>query len=186
MRFVALLALCVSACTCVVRPPDDPADPQRVFVLYESRHRGIVLPAPSGGWIEYGYGDHDWYALGRTAWYHAFDTVLWPTQGALGRRRIAAGPAGLPAVAETVRLVPLTVDSKRARSLVLELEQLHAARAGEVVRDAARRLDFVPVSAGFWAFHNCNDAVARWLEDLGCDVSWAPIRTDVAVRGAAP
>lgn len=181
---LAALAALTSTCTSTVRPPRDPPEPQRVFVLEVARHRGLVLPDASSGWVEYAYGDYDWYALLANRWYHVFDTVLWPTPGALGRRAIGSDAQGRPAAGPGVVLRPLTVASARAQALERALASRYAARAGEQIHNAAYGLDFVPDEASFWAFHNCNDAVAAWLEALGCDVAWAPVRIGLVLDEA--
>jgi len=175
-------------CTSLVRPPADPRDPQAVFLLSIARHRGLVLPAPDGGWVEYAYGDHDWYARLRNRWYHAFDTVLWPTRATLGRRTLPSDGAGRPATSGAVRLDRLEAPGARVRALARDLEARFEARRDERIHNAAYGLDFVPAEPGFWAFHNCTDAVAGWLERLGCEVSWALVRVDIALEpsGAGP
>ena len=83
-------------CTSTVTPPTNPIDPVEVFVLSEAMHTGIVLPPDPGSsgnpdqYVEFGFGDWNWYALSNNAWNNAFATVLWPTQGALGRRTFGA------------------------------------------------------------------------------------------------
>ena len=42
-------------------------------------------------------------------------------------------------------------------------------------------MSFVPHEDGYWFLYNCNDVVARWLQELGCSVSWVPIRLDLEV-----
>lgn len=177
---LGLLALLSPSCSSLVRPPSDPPEPTRVFVLYSARHRGLVLPAAEGGWIEYAYGDRDWYALQRDRWYHVFDTVLWPTRATLGRRVLAPGPDGAPA-AGGARLVPLHVAAERVHDLRRDLADRYEARRDEEIHNALHGIDFVPTEPGFWFGHNCNDEVGEWLEQLGCEVSGALIRTDLEV-----
>ena len=57
------------------------------------RFIGVVVPdgqTPQQRYLEYGFGDWDYYALEHNAWYLIFDTVLWSTQGALSRREFQA------------------------------------------------------------------------------------------------
>jgi len=54
---------------------------------------GLVLPtgdpAPAPGWVEYGFGEWEWYALGNDAWYRVFPAMrsAYPSEwlGALTR-----------------------------------------------------------------------------------------------------
>ena len=175
-----LLALAAS-CTSIVRPPVDPPEPARAYVVYGARHRGVVLPAEPGGYVEFGYGDFDWYALGKDRWYHAFDTVLWPTGGTLATRRIAArDERGLLASFEASRLVPIVVSRERARALARRLER-EFERGGRPLFRPDIEMQFVRSDRRFWCVYNCNDATAEWLEELGCSVAKVPIRKDIEV-----
>src|SRR5262245_26160467 len=94
-----LLTLCLSpaACTSVVFPPEAPVDPTTVWVLSEGIHLGLVLPtgdpAPAAGFVEYGFGEWEWFAKGNNAWYRVFPVLLWPTAGTLCRRQYATHDA---------------------------------------------------------------------------------------------
>jgi hypothetical protein len=172
-------------CTSTVRPPDSPlADPVTVCLVHDERHRGLVVPWPDGGFVEYGYGEWRWYAELDDAWYRAFPAVLWPTRGALGRR-----PSDAPDLDALrlrwswLQLLPVTVERHRVDALRTRLEAAFAERAAELYHNAAYGFDFVPSEDGFWCLFNCNDAVAEWLEELGCTVSWVPIRTGLEVAG---
>lgn len=169
----------VVGCTSVVRPPANVIDPQRVVLVFDARHRGLVLPRDDGTWVEYGFGEYAWYAELRDAWYRVFPAMLWPTRGTLGRRELpTADPAeSIPwATLET-----LMVERKRALELRRELDARFAAHGERVVRNSAYGIDFVPDENGYWCFFNCSDAVTEWLRRLDCRVSWVPIRIDLAV-----
>jgi hypothetical protein len=156
-----------------------------VFLLREDRHFGVVLPRPHGGFVEFGYGDWDWYALGHDRWWHVFDTVLWPTTGALGRREIPGnGPPGQVLLAS--RLDPIEVERRDAEALLADLEARfeRGALAGPV--RGVREMVFVPHERGFWCLHNCSDAAADWLRRLGCSVSRVPIRGGLALETRPP
>ena len=94
LTLVGLALLPVLCCTSTVTPPPPPADPTTIFLLSEALHTGVVLPPDPpddpGGYVEFGFGDWSWYALGNEQWYNAFATVLWPTQGTLGRREFGS------------------------------------------------------------------------------------------------
>jgi hypothetical protein len=184
VALAAGLALAVVGCTSTVTPPADVRDGATVFLLREAMHTGIVLPpaAPGDQYVEFGYGDWSWFALGNERWYHAFATVLWPTRGALGRRTFGARTADeLVAAVRWAELAPLVVERARAEALRVELQRAFDARIAE----AAPRPDlgwvFVPDDRGYWFANTCADVAARWFEALGCTVGWVPIRTSLAV-----
>ena len=51
----------------------------------------------------------------------------------------------------------------------------------QVVVDRDSGVKFVPSATRYWWPHTCADAVADWLEELGCDVAWAPARLGLYV-----
>ncbi len=191
-RAAALVGLvCASAsCTSLATPPRAPQDPTSVFVLREARHVGLVLPVHSGEhverYVEFGFGDWAWYALERNAWHDVFATVLWPTQGALCRREHDARSAQeLRDAAHWTTLEELTVSRARASALLERLEAEFSAGAARSVRLEAYDMNFAPCERSYWFADTCADAAAVWLEELGCEVAWAPIRIALRVRGAA-
>lgn len=97
LRFTwVLAAVASSACTSMVTPPSAVADPAVVYVIKEALHTGLVLPPTEGAlgspdsYVEFGFGDWGFYALGDNGVCGAITAVLWPTREALGRRRFAA------------------------------------------------------------------------------------------------
>lgn len=177
--------LCVAVgCTSTIRPPTNPGEPTTVFLLREAMHTGLVLPPAAGGseFVEFGFGDWSWFALGNDAWYHAFATVLWPTQGALGRRTFAAtDEAQLRARVHWAELSPLAVDGGAVRQLQAQLQQQWESRLAENVRRPELGWTFVPYDRSYWLPNNCADLAAEWFEALGCEVSWLPLRTGLCV-----
>ncbi|MCA8943278.1 MAG: DUF2459 domain-containing protein [Planctomycetes bacterium] len=186
LRFAATTAVAISflvwaiGCTSTIRPPAQVDDPVDIFLLLDARHRGLILPHPDDGLVEYGYGEWWWYALGDDAWYDAFRAVLWPTQGTLGRRR--TGATDLESLRDRfhwMTIQSLVVERERVNSLVEDLETARAERREDEIWSDRYGFWFVPFRTDYWAFHNCNDEVADWLERLGCDVSWVPICLDL-------
>jgi len=178
----------LTACSSLVTPPADVADPVEVFVLEEALHTGLVLPPDPGAsgspdqFVEFGYGDWSYYALGNNAWYDTFGAVLWPTQGALGRRTFGARTAEeLRRNAYWATLSPVVVSRAQASELRRRLQQQFDERRKRVVVDRQLDFKFVPVPGSYWFPHNCADVAAQWLEQLGCEVGWAPVRAGLSV-----
>lgn len=170
-------------CTSTITPPPAPRDPVSVFLVLDDRHRGVVMQDAAGtGMVEFGYGDWDWYAQNHDAWYDVFDTILWPTTGTIGRRPTdATSGQDLRARYPWIELHEFAVERDAMVALRGDLESRFAARASEQHYNARYRMTFVPVDDGYWCLFNCNDAVADWLERLGCSVSWVPIRIGLQV-----
>jgi hypothetical protein len=168
------VVLLAQACTTVVIPPADPAEPRPVFLLDHGRHASLVLPAGDAGMIRYEYGDWRWFALRQTGPFEATGALLWPTRAGLGRRWLP-GPPDAPSVQQQVAVViedlhVVTVEAVAVARLRAELEALFAAGANRRVVNAAYDLDFVPHPERYSAFHNSNTVVAGWLSRLGCRV----------------
>lgn len=171
----------VTGCVSEIRPPTSPEDPVATFLLMDDRHRGLLLPRVEGGFVEYGFGDWDWYAQCCDRWYHTFDTVLWPTQGTLGRRLSPARDGEeLRRQFSWMDLHEIIVARHKMEALRAELAAAYAKEANREVYNSRYRMSFVPHDS-YWFLHNCNDAVAAWLQKLGCSVSWVPIRLDLSV-----
>ncbi|MFM1872963.1 MAG: hypothetical protein RL398_2385 [Planctomycetota bacterium] len=178
--FAALLLAWLVGCTSTVTPPRDLRDSVDVLLIRDAMHRGLLLPAESG-YVEFGFGDWSWYALGNDSWYHVFATVLWPTQGALSRREHAAhDPASARAAMPYAEFESFGVDRAAAEALRRRLQEAFDARRDERAYQAYLRMEFVPFDGSYWFASNCADACADWLVELGCEVSWVPIRIDLA------
>jgi hypothetical protein len=189
LRIVALVLLVIAlfvlswGTTATVTPPAAPEHPVTALLIADERHRGVLLPSPDGGFVEFGFGDWDYYALGRTDWYRLPHTVLWPTSGTLSRRAVAAGdPAAVRAALPWAEFQELLVARAAAGRLLGMLERDYAARRHEEQSRPAWNMTFVPWSRSYWFLDNCNHAVADWLRDLGCEVSWVPLLLDLRVR----
>jgi hypothetical protein len=152
-----------------------------VFVLKDELHRGLVLPSPTG-YVEFGFGDWEWYALQRDAWYRVVPTVLWPTPGALSRREFAgADAAQLRAALPWAQWQPVVVDAARAERLRQRLQAQFDRGIGALVLRTDLAMQFVPWDRSYWFADTCVDALVEWLRELGCRASWVPICCDVAV-----
>ncbi|MCY3002136.1 MAG: DUF2459 domain-containing protein [Planctomycetota bacterium] len=173
------LAAWIVGCTATVKEPAAVADPVSVLLLREALHTGLVFPRETE-LVEFGFGDWAWYALEEDEWYDALPTVLWPTRATLSRRVIPATDAeSARAALPWLDFVELRVERSAAERLRDRLEEQFAAGSGELVQPPGRSMQFVPCEGSYWFGHNCADVAAQWLEELGCEVSWLPIRFDL-------
>lgn len=172
-------------CTATVTPPTAVRAPATVHLLREAMHTGLVLPpATAGGdYVEYGFGDWEWFARGNDAWYRVFATVLWPTPATLGRRPFRADDdAGLRRAAYWAELTPLVVERERVEALRRQLDERAQRRRDEAVHRPSLGWTFVPDDGSYWFPNTCADVVGAWCEELGCDVSWVPVCGSLAAR----
>jgi hypothetical protein len=156
-----------------VYPPPDVATPSQVGVLDHGRHSSLILQVPDG-MVRYSYGDWRWYALQETGPAEGIAALFWPTQAGLGRKQLP-GPFSPTAVSREVR-VPIehalyvSVEARDAQLLVSRLDRIYGANLAERVDNATYDLVFVPYPEPYSMFHNSNQVVAGWLEQLGCRV----------------
>lgn len=172
-RAAALIALLVSGCVTVIRPPVSPEDPVLLVLVDYGYHSSLVLPLREGGSVEYAYGEWNWFALNKDSWYHAIPTLCWPTQGALGRRRLAAAPgrSALRGLVSGEEMLEFRVARSRAEALVADLDELFRRYLDTQVYNPVNDLTFVHGEDDYWCLSNCNHILARWLRELGCDVA---------------
>lgn len=188
-RLVRLIVACLVlgiwylvGCVSTITPPSNPKVPTTVYLLTDAWHTGLVFPCPDGGYVEFAYGEWDWYALNRNRWYNVFDTLLWPTQGTLGRRFMPADDGRtLGGMYRSAKLEAIVVSSEKVADLLEDLDRQYAGglKAGPSVDSYSRT--FFKHDDGFWFLYTCGDATAVWLRRLDCSVSWVPIRLGLSV-----
>lgn len=182
---VAGVGWSVVGCTATVTAPTRVTAPATVHLLREAMHTGLVLPpATAGGdYVEYGFGDWQWFALGDDRWHRVFATVLWPTQGTLARRPFrAADDAALRGAAYWAELTPLVVERELVEALRRRLDERAHRRRDEAVERPGLGWTFVPDDDSYWFPNTCADVVGAWCEELGCAVSWVPVCSSLAAR----
>ncbi|MBK7875371.1 MAG: DUF2459 domain-containing protein [Planctomycetes bacterium] len=168
-----------SACVAVVEPPLARDGFVEVLVVDEACHKGLVLPGAAGELVEWGFGHHGWYALEHNRWYHVPGTVLWPGDGALSRRAWGADERARRAPRD---VVAFRADPELVRRLGEELEREFDRARESLHHSEAWQTDFVRSGERYWIFHDCHDATASWLEDLGCRVEPALVRLGLRFR----
>jgi hypothetical protein len=174
-RVLAVAApLWLCGCAATVFPPEHVTDPVQVGILDHGHHTSLIMEIPGDGMRRYSYGDWQWYALRQTGPLEGTSALFWPSQAGLGRKELP-GPFSPAVVGRQVRVpiehaVYLTVDARAARGLVGRLDLIYDENRAERIDNAAYDLVFVPYPEPYWIFHNSNQMVAAWLEQLGCRV----------------
>lgn len=188
-RLVLAGFLLLAGCTNRIVPPDDVVEPARVGVLDHGRHSSLIVET-ADGMTRYAYGDWGWYAIDQTGAFEGSAALLWPTPAGLGRKDLP-GPFSPPAVAQGVRVpiedaVYLTVEAGRVRRLVAHLEQIFEENASTRLVNRAYDLTFVRHPQPYWLLHNSNQMVKTWLQELGCTVEGAAIRSSWVLAQSSP
>ena len=170
-----LVLACVAGCATTVRPPANPKDPVVVVLIDYGYHSGVILPEPEGTWIEYAYGEWDYFALNQTGLCSGMIALCCPNQGTLGRRRHSKTEVrDLMDGVRAEEKFPLTVSRERAEALRGRLEERFQRHPGAALYNPVHGLHFVKDDDTYICWHNCNHATAEWLEELGFEVSgWA-------------
>lgn len=191
MRLAGLLLLAAcglgAGCAYRVAPPRQPEEPVSAFIVDYGYHSSLVLPRGEGDGTEYAYGEFEWYARNRAELLRAPGVVLTPSAGTLGRRDLGfeATLSNLRAgLRGTEEILELRVSRARAEELLAQLDARFEASGEAPERNALVGMSFVHDPEEYWAFNNCNGAVAGWLRRLDCRVSGTAIGTDFrVVRG---
>ena len=171
---VALLgALVLSWITvpATIIPPVAPLNPMTVHVVESGLHAQLILPQ-GDRWVQYGFGDWDYYALNRQDLAHALMALLWPTQGALGRGEVVS-LAEFRASAEQAgfHLLSFEVPSAQVRQLRRSLQIRFEQQIPKgYVNNRAINLYLVQDEQTYSLLHNSNHELAEWLEALDCEV----------------
>ncbi len=189
---VALLATVALAWTTVpatIIPPAAPVDPVTVHVAEFELHTRLLLPQ-GDRWVQYGFGDWNYYALNRHDLPHALMALLVTTRGALGVGEFASlaefqadlDPAGF-------ELLSFEVSSAEVNQL---MRSLHHRFERQVLNGQANNpsnnLRLVQDEQTYSLLHNSNHELAEWLEALNCQVKhlllWTKFRltTDYNLR----
>src|SRR5215212_532158 len=146
-------------------PPPAPADPVTIRLLDHGRHPSLIIPLSDGAFVRYAYGDWGWYALGHSGIIHAFDAMLLPSHGALGRKLLSSPQdfALLRRRDPSQHTYFITVERSRAEQLRQTLDEAFHNRSASAHFNPDYDLEFVPSNQNYWALHNCNQVMANWL-----------------------
>ena len=165
-----------------IHAPEGISDARTIHVsLYDTDHSGVVLERSEGVWVEYAYGDWDSYARRRASPLVAISAVMWPTDGAIGRRHISWDGRDEHELHQALRTNPafstslaVAVGSSDAQRLLelLDARFERGIRSPLSVdpREHTTGLEFVKDSRRYWLWHTCNHETASWLREAGCRV----------------
>lgn len=182
----ALSGLALAGCADVY-PPVNVTQPTTVALVNYGRHTSLLLPDGNGHMTEWGYGDWSFCAEGKRGIHIELGAVLLPTSAALGRRQFDA-PLDAPIVQSKLtgcKVDPLIVERGNVEALGGELGRRFAARAGEALYAADSDMTFVPAGEVYGAWSTCNNAIAKWLRALGCEVRGCTQTADFVIHQPA-
>lgn len=178
-----LLVTLITGCQATVMPPASPVDPVQVYLIMDGPHSSILLPTPDENYIEYTYGEWDFFALENNGGLRAVSALVHSSPAALGRRVIPIW--GRPIVASEVpcdSIHGFMADQQDVDGLRGQLGDLYASASADEIYNPSYSLWFVPHPVPYSMNHTCNHETARWLRELGCDVEVGNLTTGFRIR----
>lgn len=179
-----LLACALSGCAWTVRPPAEPANPVPVFLTEYGRHTRLALPEDQSHFVEYGFGDWEFYGLEKNNTWSGLRALFGGGTAAQSRRMI-------PYTTDLTEFLRLSGGARGERLLVDRdvadslRAQLDARWAGLTAERVERKFDGVQVSRDpgerYHLFHNSNHMTAIRLRSLGATVRGVPILSNFRV-----
>jgi uncharacterized protein (TIGR02117 family) len=202
VRLFLALALTAACAACVAsRPPSQGSIPRaqpptvRVFIVVHRWHSGVVLPRaalapailpevadfPDADYLEFGWGDRDYYEGKRGAWV-ILKAALWPTPGVL---HVASCSGRVVTCFPYSRIVSLDMPDSALQRLSERLGgsfrrdvQPKAAPLGPGLYGESR---FYPSREKFYLLKTCNSWTAGLLQAAGYPIRPASSLTVDAV-----
>jgi len=188
---LAVIALGLWGCTTTIIPP--PAEyvaqnPVHVHVADYGRHSSIMLPLDDEDdrMVEYGFGEWRFFALDEEGVGGVARALLVRSDGTLSRRYVTG-----PFVEERLRrellfdhLHTIQVHRDDAIDLRRKLDEQYEEHIETEIYNERSRLYFVRVDEEYSFSNNCNPVLARWLEQLGCEIRGPALLSSWRVRPA--
>jgi len=176
------LVLLLSACSGKITPPPEPEVSRQVFVLNHGRHSSLVLEGADGDLKRYSYGDWRFYAEGQTSFFSGLRALFVPTKSALGRKELP-GPATLDNVIKQVNIliinsVTLNAEAMKVDQLKAELDNIYQQNQASKIYRPDFDLYFVHHPNQYHTFHNSNQIIGIWLNQLGSEIHGWPLLSD--------
>ncbi len=164
--------------------------PHTIYVINHGWHAGIAiarsdLPAglvpeaadfPGARFLEFGWGDRDYYTATQPTFLMALDAALTPSSAVMH----VVGVADTPQQIYGERaVVPVALSSAELRLMIAQIDTEFARstgdRAAPIASDSAGR--FYPAHGRFHLFNTCNTWAARMLAAAGLPLSPAGVVT---------
>ena len=168
----AVMAGFLTGCSWSVRPPLVNRDATTVYLADYGRHSSLMLPVYDCTFIEYAFGDWNWFALNRTGLLDGVRALTCSAGSTLGRRYVTQ-QEDLERMKRAIgaeRLERLTVPSGRVTALKQKLDRAFVEHQRTQTFNPRIGLVFVKVGWPYSLLNTCNREVETWLKELGCDV----------------
>lgn len=194
-RFFLLAAAVLSAggCAATIVPPEQPEDPRPAFILDHGRHTTLVVVDSGGRPVRYAFGEFGSLSESDIGFFRGMGAMLMPSSGTLGRRVLPGEPTPdnvLDAVGVNVeKMYCIAVSGERSDRLQRILNLVFDENLASAKYNAGWNLEFVEHPEDYWFGSTSNQAVEKWLVELGCEVDGVTSFANWKVEqppGAAP
>lgn len=141
-----------------------------------------------GQLIEFTYGDWALFALDQRDLWTSVSHMVWPTQGALGRKAVPwqPGQPACPLFVDCQQVVPFEAPLQQAKALFEALETSFNEHQSQQVFHEEDAVYFVPYDVAYGVWNNCNHELAKWLEQLGGKVRGRVFWEPDFIKGMTP
>lgn len=186
---MSIITLGLWGCTTTIIPPSAEYvadDPVHVHIADYGRHSSIMLPLDDDDerMVEYGFGEWRFFALDDEGVGGVARALLVSSDGTLSRRYVDG-----PFTAENLQRILLfdhlhtfRVHRDDAIGLRHKLDQRYDEHLDTEIYNQRSRLYFVKVDEPYSLANNCNPVLARWLEQLGCELRGPALLSSWRVR----
>lgn len=138
--------------------------------------------------IEFTYGDWALFALDQRDIFTAITHMLWPTQGALGRKTVLWQPNTplQPHFTNCIDIVPFEAEQTKVDKLYHMLCTAFQKQQAKQVFHPHDAVYFVPFHIPYALWSNCNHVLALWLRALGGYVTGRLFYQPDLIQGMRP
>ncbi len=138
--------------------------------------------------IEFTYGDWALFALDKRDLLTAITHMLWPTQGALGRKSVSWEPNTplQPHFTDCIDIVPFAAEKIKVNALYQVLCNAFTEQAAKQVFHPQDAVYFVPFHIPYALWNNCNHVLAHWLRALDGRVTGRLFYQPDLIKGMRP
>ncbi|MEB3337096.1 MAG: hypothetical protein VKJ46_06520 [Leptolyngbyaceae bacterium] len=183
LGFLAALLLGWISVPATILPPEHVDHPVTIYVADYGLHSRLVLPDIGRQWIQYAYGDWNYYALNRQGLTDGIAALLLPTPGTLGRRSFATlDEMRVASQQDNATLIHLAVSSERVAQLLISLNHRFEGQIAVRTQNPRTGLTLVQDAQKYTVMHNSNHELVQWLKELDCQVTgfvlWSNFRVD--------
>jgi hypothetical protein len=180
---LVFVTLMLSSCVWQVRPGAATPDSAPVFLTRYAQHSRIALPKAPDRFVEFGFGDWYYYALGEKGLWSSLRAAFFSPYSALSRRELLGtlDTQEFLSWAGGEQTVLLWVDTELAEQLLQQLEKKWESLTETRVYRETDGLYFAQWDRPYFLLRNSNHQTADWLRRLDVDVRGWTILSDFRI-----